>query len=284
MAHPPPVARKHTTVPARRKRSDTIVDALKQMIMQHGLAPGDRLPQEKELMSQFSAGKSTVREALKSLEVQGLITVRTGPGGGAFIARMSEIRATSMLSNFLFSKNLTIGHIYAMRKVLEPLVAVSATHNIDEAGFQRLNDIIAVYDHSPADAQERWDQRMAELDFHAVVAEYSDNPVLAFTCRFLQRLLKDLSICRDIYVQPQPVLRQSGIEHQRDLIEAMRRKDEPAVHAIMSEHMAQAEQQMLGLQAELENRFLEDATQRSGGHPGQARSPARPAGSSQSAP
>lgn len=244
--------------PTRRKRTDAIAEAIKRMIVEHGLGPGDRLPQEKELMVQYAAGKGTVREALKSLEVQGLIRIRTGPGGGAFIERMSESRAMSLLSNFLFAKELTISHVYAMRKVLEPLVAVSTIDNMDEAGFRRLEDIIAIYDHEPADAQERWDQRMAELDFHAVVAEYSDNPILAFTCRFLQRLLKDLAICHDIYVQPQPVLRQTGIQHQRDLIKAMRRKDTVAVHAILAQHMAEAEQHMLALQAQLQNRFLDE--------------------------
>jgi DNA-binding GntR family transcriptional regulator len=99
---------------------------------------------------------------------------------------------------------------------------------------------------------------MAELDFHAVVAEYSDNPILAFTCRFLQRLLKDLAVCRDIYLQPEPVLRQSGIRHQRDLIDAMRRRDEDAVRVILTEHMTEAERHMLGLQAQLANRFLDE--------------------------
>lgn len=242
----------------RRKRADEIVDAIKRMIVEHGLAPGDRLPQERELLTQFSASKGTVREALKALEVQGLISVRTGPGGGAFIERMSEGRAMSLLSNFLFAKSLSIANIYEMRKVLEPQLAASATPHIDDAGLRRLESIISIYDHEPADAAERWSQRMAELDFHGVVAEYSDNPILAFTCRFLQRLLKDLTIAQDIYIQPEPVLRASGIQHQRDLIAAMRRRDPVAASTILAEHMAEAEQHMLGLEAKLEDRFLDE--------------------------
>jgi GntR family transcriptional regulator, transcriptional repressor for pyruvate dehydrogenase complex len=241
---------------SRRKRADEIVDSIKRMIVEHGLGPGDRLPQERDLITQFAASKGTIREALKALEVQGLISVRTGPGGGAFIERMSEGRAMSLLSNFLFAKSISIAHIYQMRRALEPLLAASATPHIDQAGLARLEAIIAVYDHEPADAQERWTQRMAELDFHGVVAEYSDNPILAFTCRFLQRMLKELTIAQDIYVQPEPVQRQSGIEHQRDLIAAMRRRDAAGAAAILAEHMAEAEQQMLGLQAKLSDRFL----------------------------
>jgi len=259
MNDPDPTVPPATAGRPRRKRTDEIVDAIKRMIVEHGLGPGDRLPQERDLIAQFAASKGTVREALKALEVQGLISVRTGPGGGAFIERMSEGRAMSLLSNFLFAKNLSIANIYEMRKVLEPLAAASATPHIDEAGLRRLEAIISIYDHEPADAQERWNQRMAELDFHAVVAEYADNPILAFTCRFLQRLLKDLAIAQDIYVQPEPVSRASGIGHQRDLIAAMRRRDADAAARILTRHMAEAEQHMLSLQARLLDRFLVDA-------------------------
>lgn len=248
--------------PPRRKRTDEIVDAIKQSIVTHGLQPGDRLPQEKELMEQYSASKGTIREALKSLEVQGLIRTRTGPGGGAFIDTMSENRAMSLLSNYLFAKTVTIADIYALRRVVEPLVAVSAMANMDAGGYKRLGDIIAIYDHEPADADERWTQRMAELDFHGVVAEYSDNALLAFTCRFLQRLLKDLAVARDIYVQPKPVERAEGIEYQRRMITAMQAGDAAAVHKIMSDHMAYAERSMLDLQAELAGDFLHDPVAR----------------------
>jgi len=247
--------------PVRRKRTDEIADAIKRSIVDHGLAPGDRLPQERELIAQYGASKGTIREALKALEVQGLIRIRTGPGGGAFIERMSEQRAMSLLSNFLFAKTITIADIYALRKVLEPLLAVSAMPNIDEVGFQRLNELIAVYDHESSDATELWNQRMAELDFHSVVAEYSDNALLAFICRFLQRLLKDLAVTREIYIQPQPLLRASGIAYQRDLLAAIKRKDAKRVHQIMRDHMAHAEAMMLSLQAEVESRFLDDRSQ-----------------------
>jgi GntR family transcriptional repressor for pyruvate dehydrogenase complex len=253
------------TAPIRRKRTDEIVDAIKKTIIEHGLQPGDRLPQERELMEQFQASKGTVREALKSLEVQGLIRLRTGPGGGAFIDTMSENRAMSLLSNYLFAKTVTIADIYALRKVLEPLVAVSAMANMDDRGYKRLDAIITIYDHEPADAEERWSQRMAELDFHAVLAEYSDNALLAFTCRFLQRLLKDLAVARDIYIQPKPVERAQGIDYQRRLIAAMQAGDAVAVHTIMRDHMAYAERSMLDLQAELTGDFLHDPVARGTG-------------------
>ncbi|WP_272660952.1 FadR/GntR family transcriptional regulator [Providencia sp. PROV150] len=242
----------------RIKRTDEIVNAIKETIMANNLIPGDRLPQEKELIEHYNASKSTVREALKSLEVQGLIKTKTGPGGGAFIDSMTEARAMSLLSNYLFTRDISIKDIYTLRKLLEPVVAVSAIDNIDNAGIQKLYDTIAIYDHEPADENERWQQRMAELDFHAVVASYSDNVLLVFICHFLQRLLKDLAVCQDIYLKPEPVDRRQGIEYQYQLIEALRRKDAAKVQSVMEAHMAYAEQAMLALQATLQERFLSE--------------------------
>ncbi|BBV05986.1 GntR family transcriptional regulator [Providencia rettgeri] len=247
-----------TIEPVRIKRTDEIVNAIKETIMANNLIPGDRLPQEKELIEHYNASKSTVREALKSLEVQGLIKTKTGPGGGAFIDSMTESRAMSLLSNYLFTRDISIKDIYTLRKLLEPVVAVSAIDNIDNAGIQKLYDTIAIYDHEPADENERWQQRMAELDFHAVVASYSDNVLLVFICHFLQRLLKDLAVCQDIYLKPEPVDRRQGIEYQYQLIEALRRKDAAKVQSVMEAHMAYAEQAMLALQATLQERFLSE--------------------------
>lgn len=217
---------------ARRKRTDLIVDAIKRLIVEQELGPGDRLPQEKELMAQFSAGKSTVREALKSLEVQGLISVRTGPGGGPFIERMSEGRAMSLLSNFFFAKDLSLAHVQEMRAALEPLVALSAMDHIDEAGFRQLDTIIA--------AEDGRDQRLVELDFCGVVAGYSDNPILAFTCRFLQRLLRELTPdnVEDQWASPARL---------RSLLDALRRGDIEAVRTISGRHIAEASMQPIRL-------------------------------------
>ena len=227
-----PASERRSAPVARRKRTDLIVDAIKQMIVERDLGPGDRLPQEKDLMTQFSAGKSTVREALKSLEVQGLVSVRTGPGGGAAIERMSEGRAMSLLSNFLFAKNLTSAHVQAMREVLEPMAAVSALPHLDADGYGRLGEIVEHFADDPG---------QAELDFHGVLASYSDNPLLAFSCRFLQRLLGELA--------PDSAAGMADAAQFRALISALESKDAAAVRTLAARLPERGD-------APLTNRFL----------------------------
>ena len=87
--------------PRRIKRADQIVESVKRWVVVNGKQPGDRLPNERELMAQFECSKGTVREALKSLEVQGLVSIKTGPNGGAVLERVPYEKASQLLRNFL---------------------------------------------------------------------------------------------------------------------------------------------------------------------------------------
>src|SRR5450631_1665234 len=99
------------------KRGDLVVDEIKRWIAERRLAPGDKLPKEAELQQLFGVSKGTAREALKSLEVQGLVSVSTGPAGGATIGEVSFDRAFQLAQNYLFFRNLDVAQIYAVRRV-----------------------------------------------------------------------------------------------------------------------------------------------------------------------
>jgi GntR family transcriptional repressor for pyruvate dehydrogenase complex len=81
----------------RTKLSDQIAEDLRRWIAREGLKPGDRLPNEKTLMQHYGCAKGTLREALKALEVQGLVKMQTGPNGGAEIQPVSIDAAMQQL-------------------------------------------------------------------------------------------------------------------------------------------------------------------------------------------
>ena len=92
----------------------------------------------------------------------------------------------------------------------------------------------------PATIEEERDQRRAELEFHETLAGLSDNPLLGFVCGFLVRLLKELTICKRIYDQPNPELRERGVSYQEQLIEALCTRDAETARAVMQAHMRAA--------------------------------------------
>jgi DNA-binding FadR family transcriptional regulator len=245
--------------PARRRRTESIEDAIKDMIVRHGLKPGDRLPHERELMAMFGASKGTVREALSALAAQGLVTSRTGPGGGLFLAAMGPERMTALLSNYFLFRTPSIEDIYAVRCELEPELAASVAGRLSARDFTRLEATMRLYDAPPATAEEEYAQRLAELDFHGVLADLSPNPVLGLVCGFLQRLLKEMAVCRRIYETPHPVLRQTSLHYQVELLKALRAGDGHRAGAIMAEHMAAARDYMVSMEASIASGFLPSA-------------------------
>lgn len=242
--------------PIRRKRTEIIAEAVKAYIASHGLKPGDRLPQEPELIEALSASKGTIREALRGLEAQGLIQTRTGPGGGAFISEVSDSRAMELLGNYFFFKPPTIHDIYEARKALWPSLVTSLEEVLDEEAFECLETMMTYYDHPPASLEEERIQRIKELEFHLVLVDYCPNPLLAMMCRFPLRLLMSLTVCQKIYNQPYPELRESGYHYQRQLIDALRQRDMEEARHIVSQHMQAAQDLMEAREAVLERAFF----------------------------
>lgn len=240
----------------RRSRPHSVADTIKDWIQDRGLSPGDRLPQEAQLIAELGVSKGTVREALKVLETQGLVRTRTGPGGGAFITAVGEELAGALLGNHFFFDEVGIADVYALRIALEPRLARALAPHVTDAQIEHLRASMSAYREPPASIDEARRQREAELDFHATLASFSDNPLLRFTCRFLTRLLADLAVCKRIYEQPNPALRESGVAYQERLIEALTARDGEAAHAILEAHMRAAEALMLEQEAELTRRFL----------------------------
>jgi len=179
----PPTARK-------RKRPDVTADTIRDRIMESGLTPGDRVPADWLDPDALKVSRGTLREALKLLEFQGLVTTRTGPGGGAFVAAIAPENALRMLDNlFLFSPP-TIADIYAIRMLIEPELAASAASNPMSAdAFNALQNTIRLYEAEPVSGEDEYRQRLAELDFHAELARNSPNRVMGFVAVFLLSLL-----------------------------------------------------------------------------------------------
>jgi GntR family transcriptional repressor for pyruvate dehydrogenase complex len=241
---------------SRRNRPLAIAEVLKDWIAERGLKSGDRLPQERDLISLFGVSKGTIREALKVLDAQGIVKTRTGPGGGAFIAPAAESGALELLGNYFFFKGLTIADIYELRIRLEPEATASVAGRLKEPDFAKLESKMKVYDHPPATIEEERQQRVAELEFHELLVGYCPNPLMTFTCRFLISLLKNLTICRRIYGIPNPELREHGRSYQLRLMTALRRGNSVAARRIMDQHMRYAGHLMGVQEAFVARQFL----------------------------
>lgn len=172
------------------KTTQIIVDQIRSAILEGRLTPGDRLPPEKKLGEQFQVSKQTLRESMRALEHMGLIDVRKGTGGGAFIVEVDERVAALNLANYLYFKNLSIEDLSEFRRIMEPYAAQRAATQISDADLvqlKRLNDV------TRDSLQARnWDQvSRSEIDFHRLIARQTKNPILVLMLDFVETLLED---------------------------------------------------------------------------------------------
>lgn len=245
------------STPRRAKLAELISDDIKRWIAAEGLAEGDRLPNEKALMALYESAKGTIREALKILEVEGLITLKTGPKGGAVIRQPGMEPASRMLRNFLHFQTLDGRQVYQLRKLLEVELAVSIVGRLSEADFARLEANMAACACCDGSEDHR-QQRFLELEFHQLLAEACPNPLLAFMCRFLDDMLRDLVVIKKAYIPERKQFDRANHDYHRRLIDAYRREDPLEVRRLMAEHMADAEHHMSALETEMAAQMLTD--------------------------
>jgi GntR family transcriptional repressor for pyruvate dehydrogenase complex len=233
------------TKPRRKKRPDMVADQIREMIVKNGLKPGERLPHEWLQPQTLGVSRGTLREALKVLEFQGLTHSKTGPGGGVFVSIVGPEAAIRLLDNLFLFRPPSIADIYAIRKQLEPEMAACVAGKLSPEGFAALQEKIKLYEDEPRTAEEEYNQRLAELEFHAELANHCENSLLGFICSFLVSLLRDITVCRAIYAEPNPSLRETGLNYQVRLLRAIKTGESERARSIMREHMAAAEQYML---------------------------------------
>lgn len=242
-----------------RKRSDRIANDIKRWVLENELVEGDKLPHEKQLSEIFSCAKGTIREALKSLEVQGLISIRTGPAGGPTLIQVSQKRSNDLLRNFLQFRDIDVEQIYQLRKVIEVELAVSVVGLLPLDILNQLGTQVADCCAAPA-TQSRQNQhlrlREKELDFHDVLAEYCPNPLLSFHARFLNDLLRNFIEFRYDHISQYETFTHSNIHYHRELIAAYKANNVEAVREIMTAHMIDCEKHTLSLNATLTKNLM----------------------------
>lgn len=241
------------------KRSDLVAEEIKRLVTDKNLNPGDRLPNEAELQAQFGVSKGTIREALKSLEVQGLVKVTTGPGGGGTIAEVPLDRTLQFLQNYLFFQDVTIEHIYTVRQLLEPELAAGAVPHLTDAHFEALEHSIACCDPTSSGA-DLVSQRREDVHFHDILAQANPNPFLRFSCELINEMIRQLIVYGNR--TPQSEHRRFGevnAQFHRDILAAARLRDADTVRQLMHKHMLDAAASVKRMKGRLQGRLILDA-------------------------
>jgi DNA-binding FadR family transcriptional regulator len=115
-----------------------ILNDIQKYISENGLQPGDKLPSERVLSDQLNVGRSSVREAFRSLEVLGLIETRRGEG--TFLSDVSEHQLVELLSSFILNGTRAKNDIIELKCLLEKCALQLLKSKID---YSEINEIIS---------------------------------------------------------------------------------------------------------------------------------------------
>ncbi len=160
------------------KISEAIAHEILRDIVDQGLDTGDRLPREADMLVQYGISRSSLREALRLLEVQGLIKIRPGPGGGPVVGAADDRSLSRTLRLYLHFMGTPYEELLKAWLVTDPVLAQLAAENPDRELVRRT---MAPY-LKPEDGA---DVAREGADFHIAVAELAGNEVLALVFRAL---------------------------------------------------------------------------------------------------
>jgi GntR family transcriptional regulator, transcriptional repressor for pyruvate dehydrogenase complex len=196
------------------------------------LGPGDKLPPERVMLEEYGVGRSTLREALRFLELQGVLSLKTGPGGGPIIRRPNSSHLATTLALGLQFADAQYRVIVEARIALEPVMAgLAATRISDEAleELSRCNELMA---RQPSDLDAFLD---ANQRFHDLIARASRNALFASILEALLGILDGTTIGIDYPPQSQAAIAAAHGE----IYAALRRRDPDGAADAMRRHIAE---------------------------------------------
>ena len=167
-----------------RRAFQEIADQISNLIYADKLKPGDKLPAERELAVQLGAGRLSVREAFRVLEQAGLIIVKQGVDGGAFVKGIDTSVVSDSLNSLIRRANIGLDHYIAVRVGIEAMIIKSAINSITKDVLKNLKKSIDETEQiiSELDSgKEKPDPKlliMTGAEFHLELARAAGNPLL----------------------------------------------------------------------------------------------------------
>jgi GntR family transcriptional regulator, transcriptional repressor for pyruvate dehydrogenase complex len=211
--------------------SGLIVDQIRLLIMDGQLTAGDRLPSERELCERFGVSRVTVREALRTLEANGLVTIKVGARGGAFITTPSSERVGEGIVDLLTLSAITAADVTEARRVFElgfvGLVCQRADdHDIDE--------LLALCDLADEAIEAGTYSMELSAEFHVRIARATHNAAIVMLA---QSFRGPMVLSLERAQRAVPLMEPIGVAEHRTFTEAVARRDEDAARAILATHL-----------------------------------------------
>ncbi len=220
----------------KTKLYEEVARQIERLILEGGLKPGDKLPPERELAETFEVSRSSVRDAIRTLELMGLVEPRQGDG--TVVRDLSAESLLNPLATMLVRKRELVGELLDVRKMIEPPLAARAASRASPGEIVYLEDILRRQKEKVLRGELAIEE---DSEFHYTVAMAAKNSVVMKVLDVLMDLLRE---SRERSLQVEGRLQRSFAGHRR-IFGAIKRHNAAAAEAAMRQHLEEIEEIIL---------------------------------------
>jgi DNA-binding FadR family transcriptional regulator len=222
-------AKTFSPIKKSRRAFEEVAFDIKESILSGAWKAGERLPSETELSNQFEVSRHTIREALRTLEHAGFVTIKTGVAGGPIVKDSISERINSLLLDAFRMEKISVQDFTAARLVIERAILDDAIDHADQQDIENLKACVA---RAKDLIKKKRTATTENLEFHALLAKASKNnafvllesSILAIHLHFRRRKSVDFETSK------------KTVQLHEKILEALIKKDREKVFGLLEQH------------------------------------------------
>jgi DNA-binding FadR family transcriptional regulator len=232
-----------------REKPQRIADELRAEIVSGRLSEGESLGREPELVERFGVSRPSLREALRILEAEGLITVVRGVYGGVIVHEPNQSMTARTASLLLRARNVSLADVFEARALLEPIAVKAIASRRSRRGA--VSELSALIDQEEQSIEDPETFGVANVAFHERLVALGGNQTLSIVTEMLDEIVVRAvtTVSRTDDGQGSLSTRRRGLRSQRRLLELIETGEADTAAEHWGAHMAVVGKVMLGQKA-----------------------------------
>jgi len=222
--------------PSRQTRAfEDVVRQIQEAILKGSLKPGARLPAERQLQDTFQVSRGTLREALRTLEQKGLITIKTGTAGGAIVRAVDTKLVSESLDLLLRYQKISLKELAEFREAVEGVVASKAARKATRQDVRTLGALVrSIRGYLDADSFD-WSGVVREDNrFHFHLARIAGNRIFE---SIVQTIYENISPYFERFLSHERGLMERNYQDLCRILEAIEKRDPDAARLLVQRHV-----------------------------------------------
>ena len=214
------------------KASDVLAAHVRDLIVGGRLSAGDALPTERALVTESGLSRASVREALRVLEVEGLISTKPGRTGGSTVTLPGRASVARSVELFVRSHGITLAALLECRVAIEPPLARLAALKRSDDELREMTDIHERFERHRDDVPT---YKLVNLEWHLTVARASGNEPLVALMEAIAQPILEAAGYQEVTTD---AIRREAVEAHRRILHAIRDRDAKAAFRHMDQHVS----------------------------------------------